>query len=380
MIARPDGTLLDVVGSGEVGSADGGYAQASFDHPQGMAVAEDVLYVADTENHLLRARRSEKAGRDHAGRNRQTRGRLAHEPAATAAAGRQAAKNGDQQSLGACGSMAPTCTSPWPARTRSGGWPFPTATSGPMPATAARTSSTARCFPTRPTKRVLPRSPNPADLAADDTWLYVADSEGSSIRAVPFDPAQPVRTVIGTSQLRSGRLFTFGDVDGRGAAVRLQHPLGVAQHNGQLYVADTYNNKIKVIDLADSTCQTLAGAHEAGASDDPPRFDEPAGLSLAGDRLYVADTNNHAIRVIDLAHGNRTSTLAIAGLTVPRPNRRRPNPASTAPAKCGLLRSKSKAVDGKIHLHVRLQLPAGYKINESGSAPLPRRRRRPIPA
>ena len=54
VIARPDGTLLDVIGSGEVGSADGGYAQASFDHPQGMAVAGDVLYVADTENHLLR--------------------------------------------------------------------------------------------------------------------------------------------------------------------------------------------------------------------------------------------------------------------------------------------------------------------------------------
>ncbi|HEX8527460.1 MAG TPA: thioredoxin-like domain-containing protein, partial [Allosphingosinicella sp.] len=49
-----DGRLLDVIGSGRIGRADGGYAEAAFDHPQGLALDGDTLYVADTENHLIR--------------------------------------------------------------------------------------------------------------------------------------------------------------------------------------------------------------------------------------------------------------------------------------------------------------------------------------
>ncbi len=232
-----------------------------------------------------------------------------------------------------------------------------------MPATGARTSSTDRFSPA-PYEEGFASFAQPSGLTADDTWLYVADSEGSSIRAVPFDPLQSVRTVIGTSQLRGGRLFTFGDVDGQGAQVRLQHPLGVAQRNGQLYVADTYNNKIKVIDLAKNTCQTLAGALQSGDSDDPPRFDEPAGLSIVDDRLYVADTNNHAIRVIDLANGNRTSTLAIAGLDMPAPKTTLAKPSFRGAAEVPLAPVQVRAVDGKMRLHVRIELPAGYKMND----------------
>ena len=57
-----------------------------------------------------------------------------------------------------------------------------------------------------------------------------------------------METLVGLT----GTLFDFGDVDGTGRDVRLQHPLGVAWSDGKLYVADTYNNKIKVIDVADA--------------------------------------------------------------------------------------------------------------------------------
>ena len=69
---------------------------------------------------------------------------------------------------------------------------------------------------------------------------------------------------MGTSHLRVARLFTFGDVDGPAPQARLQHPLGVAFYQGRLYVADTYNNKIKVIDPATGTTQTLVGSRAAG--------------------------------------------------------------------------------------------------------------------
>ena len=124
-----------------------------------------------------------------------------------------------------------------------------------------------------------------------------------------------MQTIVGTAHLPSARLFTFGDVDGRGQDVRLQHPLGITYYEGKLYVADTYNNKIKVIDPATGSTQTLVGSATPGRTDEPAAFNQPAGITAAAGKLYVADTNNHLIRAIDLRNGNRVSTLAISGLT-----------------------------------------------------------------
>jgi DNA-binding beta-propeller fold protein YncE len=80
--------------------------------------------------------------------------------------------------------------------------------------------------------------------------------------------------------------------------------------NGKLIVADTYNHKLKLIDPKAQTSTTFAGTGERGAADGrlaDAMFREPSGLSLAGDRLYVADTNNHAIRVVDLKAGTVTT-------------------------------------------------------------------------
>ena len=158
--------------------------------------------------------------------------------------------------------------------------------------------------------RLLSRSPyrpgfasfaQPSGLSSDGKQLFIADSEGSSIRAVPFDPDGRVKTLLGTARLsKKVRLFTFGDVDGRLSKALLQHPLAVAYADGLVYVADTYNNKIKAINLGNSTIKTVAGDQQPGDTDDPPRFNEPAGLSFAEGKLYVADTNSHRICVIDV--------------------------------------------------------------------------------
>jgi DNA-binding beta-propeller fold protein YncE len=188
----------------------------------------------------------------------------------------------------------------------------------------------------------------PSGLSSDGTWLYVADSEGSSIRAVPFDPKGKVRTVIGTSHLGGGRLFMFGDVDGKGKAAKLQHCLDVVYHDGKLYVADTYNHKIKVIDLKTEECKTLAGTGKPGRDDAAngvsATFFEPTGLAFAGGKLYVADTNNHLIRVIDLAHQNAVTTLPIAGLNAPEPKA----PTAAAPKKPDFSDTKQVKVERAI--------------------------------
>jgi DNA-binding beta-propeller fold protein YncE len=138
----------------------------------------------------------------------------------------------------------------------------------------------------------------PSGLSTDRSELFVADSEISSIRAVGIDEDPKVRTVCG-----SGELFGFGDKDGRGDEVRLQHCLGVEYAQNYLWVADTYNHKIKRIDHRGGTCRTMIGDGTAGLVDAKglkARFFEPSGLSAIGSHLFVADTNNHVIRRVEL--------------------------------------------------------------------------------
>jgi hypothetical protein len=212
----------------------------------------------------------------------------------------------------------------------------------------------------------------PSGLASDGAWLYVADSEGSSIRAVPFaskKPASPpglserlVRTVVGTSQLAANRLFTFGDADGPSGQALFQHPLGVAYDQGRIYVADTYNNKIRIVHPKTGTTTTLAGTGRPGRSDAPAQFDEPAGITAAGGKLYVADTNNHLIRVIELKDG-RVSTLSLAGLTPPRPPAASPRPSLAGAAQERLPLAVVRPEKGTIRFDVTLRFPPGFKIN-----------------
>lgn len=363
VVARMDGTLLEVIGSGEPGRSDGDYASAEFHAPQGMALDGERLYVADTENHLIRrvdlaARRVETV----AGTGRQRR---------EGAVARNAAPR-------SC-----PLDSPWdlwihrrdlyiamagahqiwrmrldePAIAPYAGNGREDIVDGPLlPATAAPlgTASFAQ----------------PSGLSSDGQQLFVADSEGSSLRAVPFDPRGRVRTVVGTAQRPAARLFTFGDVDGSAEQARLQHPLGVAYAEGRLFVADTYNNKIKVVDPRTGETHTLVGAAERGSSDAPPRFAEPAGISVADGRLYVADTNHHQIRVMELLQGNRVSTLALAGLEPPRPPQRRPsiaeNFAGVPPQR--LPETVVRAEQGAVRVVIELKFPPGYHLN--AAAPL----------
>jgi DNA-binding beta-propeller fold protein YncE len=195
----------------------------------------------------------------------------------------------------------------------------------------------------------------PSGLATDGTRLYFADSETSAIRTADLDPAGQVRTLVGTG------LFDFGDTDGEADAARLQHPLGVAVHAGKVYVADTYNHKVKVVEPGSRKVATLLGDGTPGHADgEKARFFEPGGLSVAGDRLYVADTNNHAIRVADLATG-RVSTLALKGL--PPPAASGADLADVLPEVPRLtLTAAAVQPGGAGGLLLDIRLPAGYKL------------------
>ncbi|HEX4132961.1 MAG TPA: thioredoxin-like domain-containing protein [Pirellulales bacterium] len=369
VVAGLDGKLIDVIGSGAIGAHDGDFAAATFHHPQGMALNGDVLYVADTENHLLRkVNLKQKTVKTIAGRGVQ-----AHAPfpgmdnhGHTAAA---------KHWLGR--PLALALNSPWDVLVHGkylyiamAGphqiWRMTLDESeiGPYAGNGREDIVDGPLLPHLPYEEGFASFAQPSGLATDGTWLYVADSEGSSIRAVPFT-AGKVRTIIGTSHLPDSRLFTFGDVDGQGDLARLQHALGVAWHEGKLYVADTYNNKIKVIDIGKDTVETVAGTGKPGHDDAAGRsaqFDEPAGISAAAGKLYVADTNNHLIRVVDLRSSDQVSTLPIAGLQPPRPAEPATPPMDDTKYTV-VSPMRLAARDGAVTIGVVVELPEGWKIN-----------------
>lgn len=284
--------LLGVIGSGERGMADGAFGAATFHNPQGLALMDGVLYIADTDNHSVRAadlatsRVTTLAGTGVQGYDR------------------RGGKPGPQQLL-----ASPWALQPDPARQRlfiamAGTNQIWTYDLAKKTAQAFSGSGRENIFDGSATEAALAQ---PSGLALLGDNLYVADSEVSGIRQINAATGA-VKTVVGRA------LFVFGDVDGKGDAVRLQHPLGVATYGETLLIADTYNHKIKQVMPGPREVKTLYGTGKPGRADGgKPAFFEPGGLDVAGGRLFVADTNNHRVVVIDIPSG-AWSEVQIEGL------------------------------------------------------------------
>ena len=230
VITQRDGKLLDVVGSGRIGAQDGDYQSATFDHPQGMELVGNTLYVADTENHLIRTIDLEqKTVSTLAGTGAQARMRV------MGGINRETALNSPWDLLEHDGVLYIAMAGPhqiWQHRIGSNEVGVYAGTGREDILDGLRLNSALA---------------QPSGLATDGEALYVCDSEGSAIRRIDFKTGE-VTTVAGASDLPNGRsLFEFGDVDDTGDRVRLQHPLGIAAHADLLYIADTYNHKLKKV-------------------------------------------------------------------------------------------------------------------------------------
>uniref|UniRef100_A0A8C5Q2H4 NHL repeat-containing protein 2 n=1 Tax=Leptobrachium leishanense TaxID=445787 RepID=A0A8C5Q2H4_9ANUR len=312
LVLKPQtGQVLHTIGGPGSGWKDGGFTESAFNSPQGVAIKDDVIYVADTENHLIRK----------IDLNRQT-------VSTVAGVGSQ----GADKEGGAQGTQQPI-SSPWDVTfgTQDDGegsvlWIAMAGThqvwallleDGKLPKGSILSKGSCIRFAgsgneenrnnSYPQKAGLAQ-PSGLTVCPSEPWrcLFVADSESSTIRSISLKDGA-VKHVAG-GERDPMNLFAFGDVDGIGIKAKLQHPLGVAwnQRTNLLYVADSYNHKVKAIDPKTKSCSNLAGTGEAGnvAAIDftQATFNEPGGLCAGGDgrSLYVADTNNHQIKVLDL--------------------------------------------------------------------------------
>jgi thiol-disulfide isomerase/thioredoxin len=359
LITTLDGMVQEVIGDGAIGAKDGQFAEAEFNHPQGMALDGDTLYICDTENHLIR-----KAD-------------LKARTVETLVGTGQQAMRFNVPGVGTNVAL----NSPWDAVIHNEmlyiamAGPHQLWVVNPKTREAKPYAGSGRENHTNGPLLEAALA-QPSGITTDGKSLYFADSEVSSIRSASLSPNGKVGTIVGKG------LFDFGDVDGAGDTVRLQHPLGVAYLQNKLYIADTYNHKIKVIDLAktefDSSVlpediqtsrsqttsrfesRTFAGNRERGTRDGDRKqaqFNEPGGISATSKALYVADTNNHIIRKIEL-DGGKVSTLELKGLETLTKQLVRKVRGRVVDV------DKQTIAPGQGSISLSFALPQGYKYNQ----------------
>lgn len=286
-----DGRELKRFGKGSEGKKDGAADAAEFKRPQGVLYHEGTLYVADTENHLLRAI-DVKSG----------------EVSTLAGTG----KRGSYRLWGSASALKTALASPWDLSLSADGKTLTIANAGTHQLWAYDIGKkSVRIIAGSGAESIddggYPENSlsQPSGLSRVGDTLYFVDSETSSLRQLKGDT---ITTLIGEG------LFEFGLKDGtKESGARMQHTLGLFATADKIYLADSYNHAIRVYDIKTKTLTTLAGNGKAGMKDGAlkqAQFAEPADVHLYNGKLYVADTNNSAIRIIDLEKGT-VSTLKV---------------------------------------------------------------------
>ncbi|XP_070707716.1 NHL repeat-containing protein 2 [Pempheris klunzingeri] len=311
LVVSSTGQLLHVIGGPESGRQDGDLSEASFNSPQGVAIKGDTVYVCDTENHLIRkvdlseGRVSTLAGVGAQGTDKEGGAMGPQQPISSPWDLTLGTADGVEDNV-LWIAMAGTHQI-WALFLADGKLPKGSESQAGTCVRWAGSGSEENRNNSYPHKAGFAQ-PSGLALAPEEPWscLYVADSESSTIRTLALKDGA-VKLLVG-GERDPMNLFAFGDVDAKGVGAKLQHPLGVAWAPEQslLYVADSYNHKIKVVDPKTKQCSTLAGTGEAGDALGPEFnqscFNEPGGICVgdSGKLLYVADTNNHQVKVLDL--------------------------------------------------------------------------------
>ncbi len=334
------GDVETVIGTGTAGRDDGAYDDVTFDEPAGMALSPDggTLYVADRNNHLLRAVDLERA-------------------TVVTVAG-----TGNRGTLPAERGAALRTDLNTPADITSVGDVFAVSMAGfnqvwvfdPVGGTVEPVAGTGRQGVVNGATEEAELA-GPAGLASVDGRVYLADSQSSAIRYVGIDATDATVDLVAGSDLN---LFDFGDEDGIGAAARFQRPLGIDIEDGMAWIADTYNSKIKRLNLVSGQVTTVAGSVAGWKDGIDALFAEPAGIDVAAGKVYVADTGNHSIRVLDVSTAE-TSTFILKGIE-------RLVPDEGGDEFAGTLISADPVVVGAGPGRVVLDVgfPDGYKAND----------------
>lgn len=280
-----------IAGTGEAGyTGDGGPAPAAtLNEPKGLAVAANGdLYIADSENHVVR-KVDHRTGKIFTVAGYRPPEQLGALP--TPSRDPSSLTEVEDDPLGA------------EETGQAQGFSQVADLSGTVRFVAAGTTGPVRfAGDGGPAKQAVLNFPTA--VAIDDQGnLYIADTMNHRVRMVDGSTGV-IRTIAGTGH---GRYAGDG---GPAESASLQDPAAlVLDSGGHLYIADQSNNRIRMVDLRTGRISTLAGNGTAAYNgDDLPAVDAslagPSGLAFGPDgMLYIADTFNGRIRAIDLDKG-----------------------------------------------------------------------------
>jgi DNA-binding beta-propeller fold protein YncE len=271
------GKLKNIIGSGVKGFKDGTFAEAMLNKPNGIFLDGHDLYICDSENHSIRLADIEKGtiqtivGDGTKARWGDARGETLNSPW-------DIYKNGETIFIAMAGSHQI--------------WRMDTGTYKLRPFIG---NGRENLVDGNSRKSQLAQ---PSGLASDGRDLFFADAESSAIRKVNMNSGL-VKTIAGKG------LFIYGYRDGKVEDALFQHPRGVYFENGILYVADTFNNSIRIINMSKKTVQTLISSKDPrlcsiDESSKAGQINEPNDVVRFGGYLYITDTNNNLVRVLDI--------------------------------------------------------------------------------
>lgn len=348
LLLDPQGKVLAQFGSGVIGLKDGDAKTAQFHSPQGVLAGKHegkpVLYVADTENHALRRIWVETgmvetiAGTGQQGYER----RVIEAPA-----------------------LRTRLASPWDIAFYPDESRLAIAMAGThqiwsydigkktvsVIAGNGRESIDDGEYPYNSLSQ-------PSGLATVGGKLYIIDSETSALRVLERGE---LTTLIGTG------LFDFGYKEGVLGEALMQHPIGLYADQSGVYIADSYNHSIRRYDPNTKTLHDYTGFGSRGAADGQLKtssFNEPNDVLRVGDKLYVTDTNNHRLRVIDMTQ--RVATT----LPVGKQSDETLEPATTNTQELPNLADIPPLTVSMTAGILNLQLAEGWKINAEAPSEL----------
>lgn len=264
------GKVLEIIGSGKQGFDDGNFAATTFNGPQGLAIKGDSLFIADSKNNSIRlADLSAKHVITLAGNGKMGyyfNNSKWNEP------------------------VLPN--SPWDLLIDSNYLYIADAGNHQVLRMDLANNKVYRFAGSgyegiHDSDLQTSTFSQPSGLTKNGNDIYVADPEASAIRKIDLKNKM-VKTIIGKG------LFKFGDQDGKVNNVLLQHCVGLAEHNGNIYIADTYNGKVKLLNTKTNAVSTIV-----------MDLNEPNDVLITGNELWITDTNNDQLVKFDLGNKKR---------------------------------------------------------------------------
>jgi hypothetical protein len=285
-----DGNVMFCIGNGEEGFKDGPLDQATFNGPRGMAMDADnfILYVADTDNHAVR------------------KVDLMNDEVTTIMGSGKPPRRMPKKIVGINSVInAPTdlllagndlyismqgSNQIWKMDLRTG---------------VAESIAGTENFGFSNGKALSSDLAAPSGLSADPSGaIFFTDAQASSLRYVD---GGAVETSVGEG------IFSFGYADGKKDEVKLRYPNGIASYDEKIYLADTYNHCIRMIEPFKQRSETISGnPSSAGYRNGfTPLFDQPMDVAMLGKTLIIADAGNGALRKLNLESGEVGSIALI---------------------------------------------------------------------